>query len=397
MRKLLTIILILLFTSINDRVISQQKGEVSSIPQEITIDNTKQFWITSKKVAGQQYLIKVLLPRNYFQSDTSTYPVFYVTDSDILFLTACQNAYSLRRSKVDIIVIGISYGSEEKWGELRGRDFSPYPNDDYIIGAEHFLAFIRDELIPEVESKFRIDKSDRTLFGFSAGSRFALYVLFNHPELFKNYLVLGTPLANRNLWAFRMEEEYYQKRKDLPARLYLATGEYDGLYQLLPEFAQILEKRKYKKFQFRWETLKEKKHDYKAVAEGMANGLQYIYQIEPIFDTLIRIINEHGIEKAISEYYRLKRTFLNDYIFNESELNNLGYYLLNFNRIKESIEIFRLNAEAYPDSWNVYDSLGEAYTKNGDNELAIINYRKSLDLNPQNTDAVEIIKKLQSK
>jgi tetratricopeptide (TPR) repeat protein len=84
------------------------------------------------------------------------------------------------------------------------------------------------------------------------------------------------------------------------------------------------------------------------------------------------------------------------YIFDENELNGLGYRLLSMERITDAIEILKLNVEAYPESWNAYDSLGEAYMKNGDREEAIKNYRKSLELNPKNENARVMIEKLES-
>ena len=62
--------------------------------------------------------------------------------------------------------------------------------------------------------------------------------------------------------------------------------------------------------------------------------------------------------------------------------------------MKEAIEIFKLNVEAYPKASNTYDSLAEAYMANGDKELAIQNYKKSLELNPKNENAIEALKKL---
>jgi tetratricopeptide (TPR) repeat protein len=83
--------------------------------------------------------------------------------------------------------------------------------------------------------------------------------------------------------------------------------------------------------------------------------------------------------------------------FSESELNNLGYQLLGIKKIQAAIEIFKLNVEAYPESFNVYDSLGEAYMVNGDDTLAIQNYKKSLVLNPQNTNAEQMLKNIKKK
>ena len=68
--------------------------------------------------------------------------------------------------------------------------------------------------------------------------------------------------------------------------------------------------------------------------------------------------------------------------------------MLEVKKVREAIEIFKLNAETYPQSNNVYDSLGEAYMTNGDKELAIRNYQRAVELNPQNTNAIEMLKKL---
>lgn len=78
----------------------------------------------------------------------------------------------------------------------------------------------------------------------------------------------------------------------------------------------------------------------------------------------------------------------------ESRINSAGYALLGQKRIAEAIQIFQWNVELHPDSSNVYDSLGEAYMNTGNKELAIKNYEKSLELDPKNSNAVEMLKKL---
>lgn len=114
----------------------------------------------------------------------------------------------------------------------------------------------------------------------------------------------------------------------------------------------------------------------------------------PVADALLPIITEKGIESALQSYRTLKQA--NDYYVSENQLNALGYRLLQMKKVKEAIEIFKLNVEAYPQSANVYDSLGEAYMTNGDKELAVRNYQKAVELNPQNTNAVEMLKKLRA-
>ncbi len=115
---------------------------------------------------------------------------------------------------------------------------------------------------------------------------------------------------------------------------------------------------------------------------------------QPVAEALLPIITEKGIESALQSYRALKPS--NDYYVSESQLNALGYRLLSMKKVREAIEIYKLNVEAYPQSANVYDSLGEAYMVNGDKELAIRNYQRAVELNPQNTNAIEMLKKLRT-
>ena len=110
-----------------------------------------------------------------------------------------------------------------------------------------------------------------------------------------------------------------------------------------------------------------------------------------IAETLIKTIVEKDVSSAVKQYRELKANHANDYDFSEMELNTLGYRLLQMKKVAESIEIFKLNVEAYPQAFNTYDSLGEAYGAHGDKELAKANYKKSLELNPQNTNATRML------
>lgn len=106
-------------------------------------------------------------------------------------------------------------------------------------------------------------------------------------------------------------------------------------------------------------------------------------------------IMESGIEAGLAKYRELKSKPSDEYFFDESSFNLLGYRLLGQRKTDEAIEVFKLNIAAYPDSWNVYDSLAEAYMIKGDRELAIKYYKKSLEINPENNNAIEMLKRLQ--
>jgi len=99
-------------------------------------------------------------------------------------------------------------------------------------------------------------------------------------------------------------------------------------------------------------------------------------------------------ENALSEALRKGMTAG---VQDENSINAMGYRYLQAGDKPLAIGIFKFNVSAFPKSANTYDSLGEAYMANGDRELAIRNYRKSLELDASNTNAVEMLKKLESR
>lgn len=107
-------------------------------------------------------------------------------------------------------------------------------------------------------------------------------------------------------------------------------------------------------------------------------------------------IASKGIDSAIEQYRELRTAPRATYNFDEGQLNNLGYQLISNRKIKDAIRIFHLNVEMYPQSSNAYDSLGEAYMDDGDIPLAIANYRKSLQLNAKNANAIKRLKKMKA-
>ena len=109
---------------------------------------------------------------------------------------------------------------------------------------------------------------------------------------------------------------------------------------------------------------------------------------------LTEAIVKGDIKKAVQLYRHLRQVEPHKYNFAEDQLNILGYQLLNRNMVKAAIEIFKLNVEAYPESGNVYDSLAEAYLKEGNKEQAIKFYLKSLEKDPNNENARGMLNRL---
>ena len=107
-----------------------------------------------------------------------------------------------------------------------------------------------------------------------------------------------------------------------------------------------------------------------------------------------RTLCKEGVTTAIQRYRSMQKDHGEKPILNESFVNQLGYTLLRSQKTDDAIEVFKLNVELYPESYNVYDSLGEAYAMKGEKELAIENYEKSIELNPENTNGIDKLKEL---
>ena len=126
-------------------------------------------------------------------------------------------------------------------------------------------------------------------------------------------------------------------------------------------------------------------------------GWNYRFSDQPGMEAahmLVLVAKVKNVQAALQRYTELKKTPSADYAVTERTLNILGYMLLSSGQTQDAITVFQRNVREYPESGNVYDSLGEAYMNAGQKELAIQNYEKSLQLDPKNQNAVEMLKKL---
>jgi CubicO group peptidase (beta-lactamase class C family) len=132
------------------------------------------------------------------------------------------------------------------------------------------------------------------------------------------------------------------------------------------------------------------------VVERVAKEYQWNYKSidHGPFPTLAIIAKLKGAQASLQRFTELKESGSTGQQVNETTLNELGYLLLSANQVQDAIAVFQRNVQEYPHSSNVYDSLGEAYMDAGKKELAIANYEKSLQLEPKNQNAVNMLKKL---
>lgn len=119
-----------------------------------------------------------------------------------------------------------------------------------------------------------------------------------------------------------------------------------------------------------------------------------IYPKKSLAEQFAIYADKYGVDSAVNRFNYLKKTQPEIYQLDGVEFNILGYTYMNNAKIEEAIAVFRLNVESFPEVGDPYDSLAEAYMKSGEKELAVQNYKKALELDPNNSNAKVMLEKL---
>ena len=152
----------------------------------------------------KQYELYIKLPKGYSESKGKQYPVIYYTDARWhVELLSASTEYIMEET----ILVGISWQKDidesliKEHGEhiSRQMDYSVQPSRNPVVQtkfqlgqANNHLAFIRNDVIKTIESRYRADPDNRSYFGYSMGGLFGAYILVTKPETFQNY-ILGSP------------------------------------------------------------------------------------------------------------------------------------------------------------------------------------------------------------
>lgn len=185
------------------------------------------------------------------------------------------------------ILVGQAYGSAdfEAFLAARLRDYTPTADPAFpgSGGGADFLRFLRADLVPFVEATYRADPGDRTLWGYSYGGLFALYVMLTQPEHFGRYIATSPSVWWHGEVIFDVAARYAARRSDLPARLFtsLGTEESDALFQQpWSRFVERLQLRSYEGFALTTSRLAGHTH-FSAFAPSYAEGLKAFFGLPP--------------------------------------------------------------------------------------------------------------------
>ncbi len=347
----------------------------------------------------------VQLPETYHQNSLKKYPVLFVLDGDVLFPTV----YAIHRDynggfMPEMIIVGISNSQNRtrdltisKINEMQGRPFNEESG-----GAVHFLNYIKSDLIPYIENKYRAS-TYRSLIGHSHGGLFTIYTLLNAPELFANYISIDPSLYWDNQKLLTEAEIVFAKKRFTGKSLHLSLGgqlhpqdpnvtidnvmedtsEFTEFSRSNIQFRQILEETDHN-MEYKWQFYPNDLHGTitnPAIKDGLLSLFTW-YQMEntdkinnpeTTVEELLEIISHR--DNKLFEHFGYHVPPYPEYL-----LNMLGYMNMDMGMTKKSKMYFEQGIKYYPKSPNLYDSIADFYIAQNDIKNAINSLEKASKL-----------------
>gem|GEM_PF-7130809 len=301
----------------------------------------KSFWMHTEMGHAKDYYIQVSLPRTYYDAETRTYPVIYLTDADYCFNMAQDLTLVLDWPQREVIVVGVGYGSPERLRALRKAEYGDIPDEDGEPGWTQFLKFLQTRLIPKIESEYRINPHNRTLYAWSWAVQFTSAVLENDPLLFQNYIIGGGGRRADYI------ENLYNKYPELPVNMYFGTGEYDGNLHIMMNFYNNIKAKDFSGLQTRLELYPGLAHEMITKGVLLDRGMKWVYSKKPIEPRLRLALNHGGIEGSLEAFNNLQMTNPDDYDFDPVHLLNYAKSLGSEGNTEAQNAIERYVEQAY--------------------------------------------------
>lgn len=247
----------------------------------VTIPGSEVRKITSSIVAGQEYELHILLPGDY-QKGLKKYPVVYLMDSqwDFPLVKSLYGEHYFDGFIPELIIVGVTWGGvNPNPDSLRARDYTPtrearLPQSG---GADNFLAFMKNELFPFIETNYKADSKSRTLMGCSLGGLFTLYTLFTQPELFAGYAAASPAVGWDREVLYKYEKEFPQKKLLTPVRVFMTIGDVERSRPVYEKFAAQMISRNYASVSLQSKILENTGHSG-TKSETYGRGMQYIFE-----------------------------------------------------------------------------------------------------------------------
>jgi predicted alpha/beta superfamily hydrolase len=356
--------------------------------------------IIYSKILNEQREIWVYVPSS--ASDTiyskQRYPVVYLLDGDSHFASVVGMIQQLSSANVcpEMIVVGIPNTD-------RTRDLTPTHMDSWHFlnfvldsnycktsgGGEKFISFIEKELMPHIDSLCPTAPY-RMLIGHSLGGLTVMNTLIHHTALFKAYVAIDPAMSWDN------QKLLKETNKALSSSTYSGISLFLGIANTMNVGMDTVQVKK--------DATKSTEH-IRSVFElrnylsaNKQNQLKYEYRyynndehnsvpLNVEYDALRFIFNYYHLSLFYTDYRNIENLYENvskqfGYKVKPPEgmVNSMAYTYLYFKHFEEAFYLFKLNVVNYPESSNVYDSLGDYYVAKNDKANAIESFKKALSI-----------------
>ncbi len=359
---------------------------------------------------GEERTIWIHVPNSQEENSVFSqerYPVVYLMDGDAHFYSVVgmiQQLSEVNGNTVcpQMIVVGITNTDRTRDLTPTHVHASPYVDSNFVKtsgGGEKFTSFIEKELIPYIDSAYPTAPY-RMLIGHSLGGLMVVNTLINHTDLFNAYLAIDPSLWWDNQKLLKQAETVLQQKKFDNKTLFLAiantmnpgmdttrvisdtTGNTLHIRSIL-EFAKTLNANPSNGLKWNYKYYNNDTHgSVPLIAEYDALHFMFDYYSMPfmskIFDTsfsadsAMALLKQHFNEVSKEMNYKVLPP--------EQMVNGLGYACLQNSMQDKAYAFFKLNIDNYPQSFNVYDSMGDYYATKKDKDNAIAYYSKALSI-----------------
>lgn len=304
------------------------------------------------KYLQEQRLVEIIFPKSYKESSAEKYDVLYVLDGEWNTSLAVRVYEFLEYAKfIPTNIIIVSVPNCYKDGiNMRDRDFTPTSietseeksastkSSSISGGADKFLLFLKDELVPFVNKKCQVKIENNILYGTSSGGLFAIYAYLHEPTLFKSYITVEPSLWWDNEFVNKIASEKLKSKEGIRNSLWISSR--DGGAQVgmgISRFDSLLTPSAPKYLQWKVEAYPNETH-FSAIWKGIYDGLKFTYVKSQIDETLLNRANASWKFRSENGKYI---SFSKMDAFLRSQMDSIGMPGLSFALINDGQIVYR--------------------------------------------------------